>query len=335
MQPYRATVVGSFPRPTVLADTMKRPSLTQAEIDELIRWAVQQQVELGLETVTDGESYRENMYYFYQKRMDGVSMDNMVRQSFGPAGFGIECARVVGPLSNPRFNLAHNWKIAREAAPAGVVVKQTVTGPHILTRFSVNERSDLYPDEQALCRAYADVLRQELKEVIAAGCEHIQFDEPTWTESPEQSEWAVDILNELIDSLSGVRIGLHVCGGNPRRKRVYFTKYTDLAPAFRKAHIDEVLLEHCTLGYNLMDLWKLWDFKGDLGLGVIDQRSDVVETPDVIRERVQPALEYFPPERLMLTSECGFGHVPLDITRAKLSVLTRTSSELGRAAASV
>ena len=56
---------------------------------------------------------------------------------------------------------------------------------------------------------------------------------------PEQSEWAVDVLNELIDSLHGVRIGLHVCGGNPRRKRVYFTKYTDLAPAFRKAHISK------------------------------------------------------------------------------------------------
>ena len=213
MQAYRATVVGSFPRPNVVADTMKRPSVTQAEIDDLIRWAVHQQVDLGLETVTDGESYRENMYYFYQKRMDGVSMDNMVRQSFGPAGFGIECARVMrGTLRNPRFNLAHNWKIAREAAPASVVVKQTVTGPHMLTRFSVNERPDLYTDEQALCRAYADVLRQELKDVIAAGCEHVQFDEPTWTESPEQSGWAVDILNELIDSLQGVGIGLHVCG---------------------------------------------------------------------------------------------------------------------------
>src|SRR5262245_26132988 len=87
MKPYRATVVGSFPRPARVADTMKRPSLSQAEIDELIRWAVGEQVSLGLETITDGEGYRENMYYFYQKRMDGVSMENMVPQSFGPAGF--------------------------------------------------------------------------------------------------------------------------------------------------------------------------------------------------------------------------------------------------------
>src|ERR1022692_2499600 len=113
MQPYRATVVGSFPRPAAVSDTMKRPTVPQSEIDEIIRWAVCEQVELGLETVTDGEGYHENMYYFYQKRLDGVSMEYMVPQSFGTAGFGIECARVVGEIRNPRFNLAHNWRVAR------------------------------------------------------------------------------------------------------------------------------------------------------------------------------------------------------------------------------
>ena len=107
-----------------------------------------------------------------------------------------------------------------------------------------------------------------LEQAVAAVCDYIQFDEPMWTESPGQSEWAAGILNELIDSLPKVRIGLHVCGGNPRRKRVYFTKYTGLVPAFRKVKIDEVSLEHCTLGYDLMELWKDWDFAGDLALGV-------------------------------------------------------------------
>ena len=92
-------------------------------------------------------------------------------------------------------------KLAREAAPASCRVKQTVTGPHVLTRFSVNQRPDLYPDEQTLCRAYAKVLADELREVIAAGCDYIQFDEPMWTESPEDICWSAGILNELIDSL--------------------------------------------------------------------------------------------------------------------------------------
>jgi 5-methyltetrahydropteroyltriglutamate--homocysteine methyltransferase len=187
----------------------------------------------------------------------------------------------------------------------------------------VNQRPDLYPDDQALCRAWAEMLRQELVEVIAAGCDYIQFDEPMWTEAPEQSEWAAEILNELIEALGpGVRIGLHVCGGNPRRKRVYFTKYTDLVPAFKKVRLDEVSLEHCTLSYDLMELWEAWDFKGDLALGVIDQRSDDLEDTAIIQARVAPALKHFPPERLLLTSECGFGHVPLPITEAKLRALT-------------
>ena len=328
MKPFTSTVIGSYPRNTSVADTMKKPSLSRSEIDELIRWAARDQADLGLEVITDGEGYRENMYYFYQKRLDGVTFENMLKQSFGTAGFAIECARVVGEIKNPRFELARNWKLAREAAPASCRVKQTVTGPHVLTRFSVNQRPDLYPDEPALCRTYAKVLAEELKEVIAAGCDYIQFDEPMWTESPEDIVWSAEILNELIASLPPVRVALHVCGGNPHRKRIYFTKYTDLVEGFRRVHIDEALLEHCTLGYNLTDLWKLWDFKGDLALGVIDQRSDAIETPEVVRQRMLPALEYFPPERLLLTSECGFGHVPLEITRPKLRVLTQTCREL-------
>ena len=326
MTRYRNTVVGSYPRPTQAADTMKKPTLTQADTDEMVRWAAKDQSDLGLDVITDGEAYRENMYYFYQKRVDGMTFEDMPRVTFGDAGFGIECPRVIGKLENPRFQLAHNWKLARDAALPGVRVKQTVTGPHVLTRFSINERKDLYADDEALCRAWANLLKQELDEVIAAGCTDIQFDEPMWTEAPQQSEWAAEILNELIDSLpDATRVGLHVCGGNPRRKRVYFTKYMDLAPAFRKMHIDEVLLEHCTLSYDLMDLWKDWEFKGDLGLGVIDQRSDEIETVDVVRKRVEPALKHFPRERLILTSECGFGHVPLDITRKKLAVLVEAS----------
>jgi len=78
----------------------------------------------------------------------------------------------------------------------------------------------------------------------------------------------------------------------------------------------------------LMELWTQWPFQGDLALGVIDQRSDAIETPEIIRERLKPALAYFSPDRLLLTSECGFGHVPLEITRNKLRILTETCQEL-------
>lgn len=329
MSRFRNTVIGSYPRPEKLEDTMKRPVMSREEVDAYITWAAKDQASLGLDTITDGEGYRENMYYFYQKRIDGVTFEDMPKVSFGTAGFEIECPRVIGELKNSRFDIARNWKIARDAAPVDVEVKLTVTGPHVLYRFSVNERKDLYPNAQALCRAWANVLKNEIAEAIALGCRHVQFDEPMWTESPEESLWAADILAELIEGLPRkVRVGLHVCGGNPRRKRVYFTKYTDLAEAFKRVPIDEVLLEHCTLSYNMLELFDVWDFKGDLGIGVIDQRSDALESIEDIRERLQPALKYFSPDRLILTSECGFGHVPIDVTHAKLRRLVEASRAL-------
>jgi 5-methyltetrahydropteroyltriglutamate--homocysteine methyltransferase len=87
MKPFRNTVVGSYPRPGKVEDTLKKPTLNQAEVDELIRWAAKDQADLGLDVITDGEGYRENMYYFYQKRLDGISMENMPKKTFGTAGF--------------------------------------------------------------------------------------------------------------------------------------------------------------------------------------------------------------------------------------------------------
>src|SRR5262249_30347499 len=144
---------------------------------------------------------------------------------------------------------------------------------------------------------------------------------------PEEAEWGAEALNRATQG-TAMKIGLHVCGGNARRKRVYFTKYDDLAGAFAKAKIDQISLEHCTLSYNMLTLWDKWDFKGEFAVGVIDQRGDDIEGADVIEARTRPVLDYFTPDRLLLTSECGFQHVPLDITRAKLRALVAGAAAL-------
>jgi 5-methyltetrahydropteroyltriglutamate--homocysteine methyltransferase len=320
VKPFRTTVVGSYPRPSRPQDTLKKNSLTREEADETIRWAVADQAAAGLDIVTEGEGRRENMYYFFQKRVDGISFDEMEYRKYGPLGFGIEIAKVTGRIGNQRLELARDWKIAREAAPTGVEVKLTCTGPHMLAKFSNNARPDLYPTDRALAEAYAAVLNAELKDVVRAGCEAIQFDEPAWTAFPEESEWAAEVLNQASAGL-GVKIGLHVCCGNAYRKRAYITRYQDLAPAFRLARIDQAVLEHCTLDYDMMTLWDLWPFNGEFAVGVIDQRSDALESAEEVARRTEPALKRFPPERLLLTSECGFGHVPIDITRGKMRAL--------------
>ena len=144
-----------------------------------------------------------------------------------------------------------------------VEVKLTCIGPHMLAKFSNNQRPDLYPTDRHLAFAWADILNQEMREVVRAGCEFIQFDEPAWTAFPEEAAWGAAALNRAVEGLN-VKVGLHVCGGNAHRKRVYFTRYDDLAGAFAAARIDQVSLEYCTLSYNMFTLWEKWKFKGNL-----------------------------------------------------------------------
>ena len=321
-KPFRTTVTGSFPRPVQPEDTLRKPELSRQEADAAIRWAVREQVEAGLDIVTDGEGRRENMYYFVQKRVGGVSFENMSFRAFGPTGFGIELPQVLGPIEDPRIGLAHDWRVARDQAPPNVEVKITCIGPHMLAKFSDNQRLDLYADDRALALAYARVLNQEFRDVIGKGCEFIQFDEPAWTAFPEDANWAAEVLQTAIEGL-GVKIGLHICGGNAYRKRSYFARYTDMAEAFQIAPVDQLSLEHCTLDYDMMELWEKIDFKGEFAVGVLDQRSDEMESPSEITERTRPATRYFPPDKLLLASECGFQPVPVDITRGKLRVLVK------------
>ena len=65
----------------------------------------------------------------------------------------------------------------------------------MLARFSVNQRPDLYPDDIALAKAYANALTQELEEVVNEGCDYIQFDEPVWTENVNETKWAAEYLS--------------------------------------------------------------------------------------------------------------------------------------------
>jgi len=325
--PFRTTVVGSYPRPRQPGDTLKKPTLSREEADEVIRWAARDQAEAGLNIVTDGEGRRENMYYFFQKRVDGVSFEEMEYRSYGPLDFGIEIPKVIGKIENSRFELARDWRVARESVPQNVEVKLSLAGPHMIAKFSNNCRRDLYPTDRSLTEAYGHVLKQELMEAVRAGCEAIQFDEPGWTAFPEEATWAAEVLNQVSNGL-GVKIGLHVCCGNARRKRAYTTRYHDLVEAFQTARIDQVVLEHCTLDYDMMTLWDIWDFRGEFAVGVVDQRRDDVETTPEIAARTAPARKYFPPERILLTSECGFQHVPLDVTRAKMRALVRGAEYL-------
>ena len=87
-------------------------------------------------------------------------------------GFGIECAVVEGEIKNQQWNLASKWQRAQQTAKNRAIVKQTITGPHMLSRFSVNEREDLYKNDIELAYAYGNCIKEEIeqpKNLVAKG----------------------------------------------------------------------------------------------------------------------------------------------------------------------
>tara|TARA_B100000242_G_C43053946_1_gene492701 strand:+ start:1135 stop:2172 length:1038 start_codon:yes stop_codon:yes gene_type:complete len=342
----KTTTVGSYPRKDKPKDTLRKPTVSEEEALDMVQWAVEDQCKIGLDFITDGESYRENMYWFYQLRIDGVDSENKKYKQFTvggstenvdlskahplvqeKGGFGIECAVINDEIKNQRWNLASKWKRAQDTAKGKAIVKQTITGPHMLSRFSVNERKDLYKNDVEVARAYAECIKDEIDQLQKLGCERIQFDEPVLTESPDECTWAADVINDIVETFPNMYFSLHICGGNAHRKRGYFGKYDDMVDGLKKLKVHELHLEHCTLHYSMLDVFEKYDFKGNLSFGVIDQRTDELESVEEVHKRITPVLEKFGSDRVILSSECGFGHVPLEITRAKLSRLVEAAKK--------
>lgn len=323
-KPFRTTVIGSYFRRD--SQALRRPTLSRAAGDAAVRWAIEEQVKAGIDVITDGEQRRESFITFVQMRMTGFDFSAPVPKKVTDA-YTIPVARVTSKVTECHAGLAEDYAFARACAPGHVQVKVTCAGPHVLAAFAQNE---YYPSEEALAMDIAGALNQELKRVAAAGCPFLQIDEPHWSGRPDQMGWAAQAFTRAVEGL-GVPIGLHVCFGNPHRKRLWHDRrYHDLLEGFRAARADQLLLECCTHPYDVLSIFDGWDFRGELALGVVDVKNETVETAQEVADRVRPALRRFPPERLLLTSECGFVYTPADLAFGKMQALAGAAAILRR-----
>lgn len=106
-----------------------------------------------------------------------------------------------------------------------------------------------------------------------------------------------------------MRTGIHVCRGNwSRREEVLLTgDYAGLVDTFKAMRVDQFVLEFATpragdiavIGEALSDR--------EIGLGVVNPRTETAESTDEIIARVEQALPYFSPEQIFLNPDCGFG----------------------------
>ncbi|MBI4552514.1 MAG: cobalamin-independent methionine synthase II family protein [Candidatus Latescibacteria bacterium] len=342
--------------------------------DRAVVEALRYQEEAGVDIVSDGEQRRDNFYSFVVEKLEGVTLmtlaelmehvkdtvafDQVLRNLDAPA-FAIKNPTVVDKVQ-PRMPLAlDEYLFAREHTKKPI--KVTLPGPYLLTRSmwvaGISEAA--YPTLDSLAHDIVHILHDELIRLRDAGAAFVQFDEPVLTDvvfRPEVKERtfmcasmaassgdpavelasATQLINQVVDGVTGVHTGLHVCRGNwSRREDVLLTgSYAPLVEPMLGMHIDQLVLEFSIPRAGELSVFQPYARQREIGLGVANPRSDEVEPPDAIVARVDEALEYFDPGQVYLNPDCGFGtfaerilNTP-DVATAKLRSIAQAAQTL-------
>jgi 5-methyltetrahydropteroyltriglutamate--homocysteine methyltransferase len=347
--------------------------------DRAVLEALRYQEEAGVDIVSDGEQRRDNFHSFVAEKLDGVKLmtlaeimdvvedraafEKALKSADAPA-FAIKNETVVGPVK-PRMPLAlDEYLFLREHTQKPIMVP--LPGPYLLTRSMwVKGVSDAaYPTRESLAVDVVRILREELIALRDAGAAFVQFDEPVLTDvvfnrdvkertfmcasmaassgdPGKELLLATRLLNAVVDGVEGIGTGVHVCRGNWSRKDEVLLKgsYQELVPTMMGMKVGRLVLEFATPRAGDLDVFAHRPHARQIGLGVVNPRSDEVETVEFIVGRVREALRYFAPEQVYLNPDCGWGTFaerPMnsaEVAGHKLGAIVAAARELREAAA--
>jgi 5-methyltetrahydropteroyltriglutamate--homocysteine methyltransferase len=321
------------------------PAEFDAIADREVVAALRAQEDAGVDILTDGEQRRDNFYSFAADKLSGMQlmkvsdlldyakdrarMEEVLRALDVPA-FAIKSPIVVGKLAK-RDGLALD-ELAFMQQHTDRQTKIPLPGPYMLTRSSWFEglSDKVYDSPEELAQDVVSILREEVLALKAQGCDFVQFDEPILSQvvfgeestetfmcaalpqrrdPTEELEFAVRLMNETMEGISGIKTGVHVCRGNwSRREDVLLTgNYGPMLPYLMQMNIDQLVLECATPRAGEMEVFKEYRNEKEIGLGVVNPRSDEIETPEEIVAKVKEILAFFDPDKVYLNPDCGFG----------------------------
>jgi len=288
---------------------------------------------------------------------DKAAFENLLTALDVPA-FAIKNPTVVGKIQRRRPLVLEDYQFLRKHTRKPV--KVTLPGPYLLSRSTwVKGLSEAtYPDGDSLADDIVAVLREELKELAAAGADIVQFDEPVLTElllagksatrtfmcaalaaasSPEgELERAVDLMNRVTKDIQGPTLAIHVCRGNWSKNEdvLLAGPYDELMPYLGRMKVNQFVLEYATPRAGSPEALQILPPHSEIGLGTVNPRTNDLETVESVVARVRQMETYISPQRIYLNPDCGFGTFaerPVADARsalAKLNVLAQAAEIL-------
>ncbi|ELZ66845.1 methionine synthase [Haloferax prahovense DSM 18310] len=314
------TVVGSYPKPKWLNranDLAEDPDskFTQEHLheahDDACRVITNEHERSGLDTVVDGEMRREEMVEYFAHRIPGYEFNGPVKV-WGHNYF--DKPSVVGEVEYDEPWLVDEFEFTSDVASKPV--KVPITGPYTLASWSFNEH---YDSEADLAYALADLVNEEIEQLVEAGATYIQIDEPALATTPDDHAIVGECLERIVAGVPDeVRIGLHVCYGD----------YSRIYPELNDYPIDEFDVELCNGGYEQIDVFTDPEFEPDLALGVVDVHTAEVETVEEIKENIKQGLKVVPPEKLTVSPDCGVKLLPREVAYQKMENMVKAAREV-------
>ena len=327
------TVIGSFAVPEWLGQLRNdyyQRKISRRYLDEILDMATKaalvDQRRAGVDLISDGELRRDNDVDYVLPRLPGVRITTGAKDDY----LDYLDATLDEPLREPDgsgLGLADDFRFARPLTD--LPVKVSLTGPFSLSR---RIRGKGAADQGALIRTLARHLHAEAVALAAAGARVLQIDEPLLAGYPECVGLAVEAVN-IVTDVPGVTWVLHVCYGNRYARPLWEGHYDFLFPAVLEARIDQLALEFARRGDEELALLERHGWDREVGLGVIDVRSEQVETADLVATRIRRALRSVPAPRLSINPDCGLRQLSGDAARGKLAAMVsgaaRVRAELG------
>ena len=334
--PLPTMIVGSLPQPDWLIDRDRLghqfpPRVRARELwripeeflqeaqDDATLAAIVAQEEAGLDVLTDGEIRRESYSNHFATALDGLDLDRpgTVRNR---SGVEIPVPRVTGEIRRPGPVQARDVRFLREHTDRAI--KTTVPGPFTMAQ---QAQDDHYPDDRALALAYADVVREEIADLFAAGADIVQLDEPWLQARPDVARrHGAEALTRAVADAAGP-VHVHLCFGYAAMVADRPAGYSFL-PELADVPADTISVETAQSG---LDPTTLRPLRGKgIALGVLDLSTPDVETPETIADRVRRALDDVDVDRLVLSSDCGLKYLPRASAAGKMRALAAAAAVL-------
>jgi 5-methyltetrahydropteroyltriglutamate--homocysteine methyltransferase len=339
------THVGSLPRPQDVVDQVfaedKGEEVDRDEYERVISGAVQQrvrdQVEAGVDFVSDGEMSKIGYATYIRHRLSGFEVGDVPRAT--PADLDAypsfrdrlakegATAKYLRPICRGPITYEHREPLERDLARLKTAIEgQPVTGafmnapsPGIIALFQPNEH---YDSVEEYLDALAEAMKTEYEGIVEAGF-LLQIDAPDlamgrhimYRDRPDEDFVAaaarhVEAINQALRDVPAERVRLHLCWGNyegPHHLDIGVEKIIDIVLGAKPSTI---LFEHANPRHaHEWTTWRDADIPDDkiLAPGVLDTTTNFIEHPELVAERLVRFADIVGPERVMAGTDCGFG----------------------------